>query len=97
MACDNLDVLRLYRQLYRQSLRAVRYSTPARHVLRQQLNLAFRNGKSTNVNAPEIKNTLQFLENATKETGLEHQILKNVLHVCWWASPRARHKLGLVS
>ena len=96
MAHEQFEVVRLYRRLYRQGLQAVQYSSPARHVLRKQLNLAFRNGKSTDVNAPEVSNTLRFLENATKEAGLEHRILKNLLHVCLWAPPNSRQKYGYV-
>lgn len=88
------DAARLYRRIYRQGLRAVQYSSPARHVLRQQLNHAFRTGKQTDLHAQKIENTILFLENATRETGLEHRILKNLLHVWWWILPGAKLNHG---
>lgn len=76
-------VLHAYRHLYRQLLRAVQYSTPARYQARDRMRLAFRDQPESKYDATRIARTLEFLEGATKEAGLEHKILKNLLHVQW--------------
>lgn len=84
MTAKTPEIIQAYRQLFRQSLRAMQYSSPARYVVRDQLNYAFRRSTAAEFNADAIKNTVHFLENASKERGLEHHILKNLLHVRWW-------------
>ena len=44
--------------------------------------MAFRKGSPAELNKQKIKNTLEFLQYATAENGLEHKILKNLL-VVW--------------
>lgn len=88
MIPSNIEIVHAYRHIHRQALHAVQYSSPARHVLRQQLRLAFRNGTLESFNGDKIRNTITFLENATKERGLEHHLLKNLLHVGWWDTKR---------
>lgn len=78
------EIIQAYRQLLRQALHAVQYSSPARYVVKDQLNHAFRSSTEADFNPDRVRNTVQFLENATKERGLEHHILKNLLHVRWW-------------
>lgn len=80
---SNEAVVHAYRHLYRQSLRAIQFSKPARFTLRDRLRLAFRKGSLNDFEPQKIKSTLKFLEYATKENGLEHKIVKNLLHV-WW-------------
>ena len=84
MTLSKPELIQAYRQLYRHGLHAVQYASPARHVLRQQLSQAFRNGLVQDFDKRRIENTLLFLRNATKEKGLEHRILKNLLHMRWW-------------
>ncbi|GKU15770.1 complex 1 protein [Fusarium langsethiae] len=69
-----------YRSLYRNLLRAVQYSSPARFVARDQLRRAFREPAAT-YDERGIKRTNWFLEAAAKEKGMEHRILKNLLRV----------------
>ncbi|OAL54328.1 DUF1763-domain-containing protein [Pyrenochaeta sp. DS3sAY3a] len=78
---SNEAVVHAYRHLYRQGLRAVQFSKPARFTLRDRLRLAFRRGHVKDFDPRKIKTTLEFLEYATKENGLEHKIVKNLLHV----------------
>ena len=78
------EILQAYRQLYRHGLRAVQYASPARYTLRHQLNQAFRQGDIKDFDAQKIKNTILFLKCASKAKGLEHRILKTLLHVRWW-------------
>lgn len=78
---SNEAVVHAYRHLYRQSLRAVQFSKPARFTLRDRLRLAFRRGHVKDFDSRKIKTTIEFLEYATKENGLEHRIVKNLLHV----------------
>ncbi|PTD06035.1 hypothetical protein FCULG_00001430 [Fusarium culmorum] len=69
-----------YRSLYRNILKAVQYSSPARFVARDQLRRAFREPGAT-YDERGIKRTNWFLEAAAKEKGMEHRILKNLLRV----------------
>ena len=79
-----LPVVQAYRSLYRAGLHAIQYSSPARYTLKRVLETAFRNGKPLEFQPARIANTILFLENAAKETGMEHKILKNLLHTRWW-------------
>lgn len=81
------EIVHAYRHLYRQGLRAVQFSKPARFTLRDRIRLAFRRGLAADYDAHKIKNTLEFLEYATRENGLEHKIVKNLLHV-WWSEEK---------
>lgn len=76
-------IIHAYRHLYRNSLRAVQFSKPARYTLRDRLRLAFRKGSAGDLEPQRIQQTIEFLQYATKENGLEHKILKNLLFV-WW-------------
>ncbi|KAF2473902.1 DUF1763-domain-containing protein [Lindgomyces ingoldianus] len=81
------EIVHAYRYLYRQGLRAVQFSKPARYTLRDRLRLSFRKGDVTDFSPQKVDNTLQFLRYATSENGLEHKILKNLLFV-WWYQER---------
>ncbi|GAB0135246.1 hypothetical protein EsDP_00003591 [Epichloe bromicola] len=77
-----VEVVRAYRHLYRNVLRAVQYSSPARYIARDQLRRAFRQGGSqASLNNEGVKRTIWFLEAAAKEKGLEHKVLKNLIRV----------------
>ncbi|KAF2032678.1 DUF1763-domain-containing protein [Setomelanomma holmii] len=76
-------IIHAYRHLYRHSLRAVHFSKPARYTLRDRLRLAFRKGDPINFAPQRLENTIEFLQYATRENGLEHKIVKNLLFV-WW-------------
>jgi len=75
----HLELIHSYRHMYRALLRGVQFSKPARYVARDQLREAYRNGKPANFDNAKIQRTLEFLDGAAKETGLEHKILKNLL------------------
>jgi hypothetical protein len=81
---SSLPILHAYRHLYRALLRAVQYSTPNRYVARDQLRDAFRRGHYEQFDKQKISRTLEFLDAATRERGLEHRLLKNLLHVAYW-------------
>ncbi|KAF2855698.1 DUF1763-domain-containing protein [Plenodomus tracheiphilus IPT5] len=85
---SNTAVIHAYRHLYRQSLRAIQFSKPARYTLRDRIRLAFRRGSATDLEPRKVQNTIEFLQYATRENGLEHKILKNLLLV-WWTQDRA--------
>ncbi|KAL4722634.1 hypothetical protein ACLX1H_010515 [Fusarium chlamydosporum] len=74
------QITHAYRSLYRNLLKAVQYSTPARYVARDQLRRAFREPGAT-YDERGIKRTNWFLEAAAKEKGMEHRILKNLIRV----------------
>ncbi|KZZ87118.1 hypothetical protein AAP_05873 [Ascosphaera apis ARSEF 7405] len=85
-----------YRHLYREGLKCIRYSTPARYLLRDTLRKAFHKGKPTEFDAERISNTLKFLNRAGEFVGTEHHIVKNLLHVRFWQQPLEKseaHKL----
>ena len=98
------QVITAYRHLFKTALRAVQYSQPARFVVRDRLRDAFRNPSSPfssskaqsaaeeGFDAVKIARTLEFLDGAARVKGLEHRILKNLMHV-WWE----QGKLGRAS
>ena len=92
MSVSNKQIISAYRQLFRKGLHAVQYSKPARYNLKRVLEGAFRNGTPADFNARKIGNTLLFLSNAAKETGLEHKIVKNLLFVRHWEQAFASRK-----
>ena len=78
------EVISIYRLLFKSSLRAVQYSRPARFVVRNRLRKAFRDASGTTTyDAGRVARTLEFLDGATRVKGLEHKILKNLMHI-WW-------------
>ena len=83
-------ILHAYRHIYRQSLQAIQYASPARHTLRKVVNTAFRSGTAEDFDARKIKNTLALLDGAKRARGLEHQVLKSLLHV-WWFAQASKH------
>ncbi|KAL6864198.1 hypothetical protein J3F83DRAFT_715994 [Trichoderma novae-zelandiae] len=82
-AATKLDITHAYRRLYRSLLQAVRYSAPARYVVRDQLRAAFRERGATAaaLDGEGVKRTVWFLQAAARERGLEHRILKNLVRV----------------
>lgn len=77
-------VVHAYRHLYRQGLKAIRYSTPARHILLQTLRKSYRSSSVDAFNPTRINNTVRFLERASEAAGMEHKILKNLLMTRYW-------------
>ncbi|KAJ0415541.1 hypothetical protein BJY00DRAFT_293321 [Aspergillus carlsbadensis] len=82
-------VIHAYRQLYRQSLKAINYSTPARHLVLQTMRQSFRSPTQA-FDPRRISNTLDFLRNATEVRGIEHRILRNLLIVKYWDQPQVK-------
>ena len=76
-------ILTAYRHLFKRSLRAVQYSKPARFVVRDRMRKAFRDSPVDAFDAQRVAKTLEFLSGAAKTKGLEHKIVKNLMHV-WW-------------
>jgi len=77
-----------YRHLFKSALRAVQYSQPARFIVQRRLRNAFRQQDSAfRFDAAKIARTLEFLDGAARVKGLEHRILKNLMHV-WWEQAR---------
>ncbi|KAL2837414.1 hypothetical protein BJY01DRAFT_221024 [Aspergillus pseudoustus] len=90
---DRRAVIQAYRQLYRQGLQAIRYSTPARYLLRQTMRESFR-FPTQDFDPRRISNTLNFLRNATESTGIEHRILRNLLTLKYWDQPTVKTDLS---
>nr|CAD70504.1 conserved hypothetical protein [Neurospora crassa] len=77
---SNQELVHAYRHLLRWSLRAVQFSKPARFVVRDTLRAAFRDKNGT-FEPSRVKSTLWFLESAATYVGVEHKIIKNLVHV----------------
>ncbi|RMZ72721.1 Complex 1 LYR [Pyrenophora seminiperda CCB06] len=86
-------IVHAYRHLYRHSLRAIQFSKPARYTLRDHIRLAFRRGSATDYEPRKVQNTVEFLQYAAKENGLEHKIVKNLLFV-WWVQKNGRARIA---
>ena len=97
MTHSSIEIIQAYRRLYREGLHAVQYASPARHILKCQLNQAFRESGAQDFDAQKIENTLLFLKCAAKEKGIEHRILKTLLHVRWHEMKPAKQRSGYVS
>ncbi|KAI0518238.1 DUF1763-domain-containing protein [Xylaria bambusicola] len=87
-------VIHAYRHIYRGLLRAVQFSKPSRYTARNQLRRAFRE-KGAQYDARGIARTIRFLDAATRERGLEHKVLKNLLMIAWYRYDRSDWKLAL--
>ncbi|KAF4312888.1 hypothetical protein GTA08_BOTSDO11775 [Botryosphaeria dothidea] len=89
MSPTDREIVRAYRQLYTWSLRAVQFSKPARFTVRDRLRRIFRANDRVSFDQRRIDNTIEFLQGAAREKGLEHRIVKGLTHV-WWAESRWR-------
>jgi hypothetical protein len=83
MTPSHQELIYTYRSLYKHLLRAVQYSKPARFIARNRLRLEYRNNPVSRYDSARISRTLEFLDAAAKTAGLEHRIVKNLMHV-WW-------------
>ena len=94
MRPSNAEVVLAYRKLFKNGLHAIQYAKPQRYVLRDTMRRAFRNENPAEFNSERIENTVRFLENATRDNGIEHKVLKNLMHVRWWQTSlvRRRHR-----
>ena len=78
------EIILAYRSLYRATLQAIHFSKPARFYARDTLRHAFRHETATNFSPERVENTLRFLKAAAATNGIEHHVLKNILHVKYW-------------
>ena len=92
MNSSSPEILKSYRQLYRHAMYAVQYAAPARYTLRILLENAYRTGNAADFDPQKIANTITFLKGAAKEKGLEHRILKNLLHTWFWDAENGKHR-----
>lgn len=83
----NKAIVHAYRHVLRHGLRAIQFSKPARFTLRDRLRAAFRKGSASDFDQQRIANTLEFLQYAERQNGLEHKVVKNLLFV-WWEQDR---------
>lgn len=88
-AMSKQEIIHAYRNLYRAALKAVCYSQPASTTLRTILRQSFR-AKDANYNERSIRRTIWFLNNAARETGIEHKIVKNILITKFWKDSNKR-------
>ncbi|CZT44071.1 uncharacterized protein RSE6_16045 [Rhynchosporium secalis] len=85
------ELVHAYRHLYRGLLHAIRYSKPARYIARDQLRNAFRKGEPAAFKQQKITRTLEFLKYAAQESGLEHRIVRSLLHTQYWEAKEGHH------
>jgi len=78
------QIIYAYRILYRGLLHAVQYSKPARYIARDELRKAFRKEHPSSFNQGKIDRTVEFLRLAAREKGLEHRLVRNLLHTAYW-------------
>jgi len=90
MSASSQEIIRSYRNLYRQGLHAVQYASPARYTLKTLIENTYRAGNAADFDARKIENTRTFLQGAAKEKGLEHRVLKSLLHTWWWEARSRR-------
>lgn len=83
VAPSRTEIIHAYRNIYKHLLRAVQYSKPARFVAQDRVRAAFRSLPPEDFDPARIARTLQFLDGAATVRGLEHRILKSLMHV-WW-------------
>ncbi|KAK6583311.1 hypothetical protein PZA11_004387 [Diplocarpon coronariae] len=81
---SSIELIHAYRHLYRGLLHAVRFAKPSRYIARDQLRNAFRNEHSSNFDKQKVERTIEFLQYAAQEKGLEHRIVKSLLHTRYW-------------
>lgn len=89
------QVAHAYRHLYRQGLRALHYSVPARYLLLQTLRVGFRSSSRDDFDPQKICNTVRFLQRATDVAGFEHKILKNLMFIRYWKQPQVKKNTKL--
>ena len=83
MPPSQAEVIQAYRNLYKHLLRAVQYSKPARFTARDHLRRSFRKSDPDDYDEARITRTLELLDSAATSKGLEHRMVKNLMHV-WW-------------
>lgn len=87
------DIIHAYRHTFKSALRAVQYSKPARYVVRDRVRNAFRTAEPAHHDATRLARTIGFLDLAARERGLEHRVVKNLMHV-WWEREKLRMGRG---
>ncbi|KAL2221412.1 hypothetical protein M432DRAFT_273185 [Thermoascus aurantiacus ATCC 26904] len=95
-AVDQRAIVLAYRHLYRQGLKLVNYSAPARHVILRILRSSFRSASRDDFDPERISNTLHFLQRASEYRGLEHKIVKNLIMVRYWEQPQVKKDVRMV-
>ena len=85
-------VVLAYRQLYKASLQAIQFSSPARHTLKRLIRTEFRLNKINDYSHERVQNTLWFLQGAAQAKGLEHRIVKTMLHFLWFQNGPTKMK-----
>lgn len=86
----NKQLTRAYRSLYRGALHGVLYASPARYQIRDTMRAAFRPDSGDTFDARQVKNTIEFLQRAGEYKGMEHKILRNLMHVRYWQSAASK-------
>lgn len=86
------ELIHAYRKLFRAGLRAVKFSKPARFVVRDQLRAAFREGNAKDFDPDRVKRTVWFLTLAGEGSRLEHKIVQNLVRTQYTRQTMATSK-----
>ena len=81
---SSAEIVQAYRRLYRVALQSVLYASPARYAVRDAIRTGFRLKPASAYNTRRIDNTEDFLKRAASYTGIEHKIIKHLVHVRFW-------------
>ncbi|PBP20470.1 hypothetical protein BUE80_DR008808 [Diplocarpon rosae] len=81
---SSAELIHAYRHLYRGLLHAVQFAKPSRYIVRDQLRNAFRKEHASNFDKQKVQRTIEFLQYASQERGLEHRIVKSLSHTRYW-------------
>lgn len=84
---SNATIVHAYRHTFKALLRAVQYAKPARFVARDRIRSAFRGARQEDYDAVKLARTIELLDHAARTRGLEHKIVKNLMHA-WWERER---------
>lgn len=93
---EKTQIIHAYRHLFQHALRAVQFSSPARHVIRERMRRAFRRGNRADFDQKRVNNTIEFLYGAARPKTLESRVLRSLLRTWYWdpttsaVSPRPR-------
>ena len=80
---SSTEVAHAYRNLYRAALQATHYAIPARYIIKGIMRRSFRTPSET-LDQERVTNTVNFLERARLDNGIENKIIKNLCHVRYW-------------
>lgn len=87
MAPTSAELRLAYRHILTHAYRAVKFSKPARYILLHRIRHSFRTRPSTAYDPRKVARTVEFLRGAALSNGVEHRLLRNLVHYWWQEMP----------